>query len=276
MFASFSKPAVETPGGTFATASRWLLASAATLGLLAALLVYIYIARLEQRQVSEAFIRLKPEVALSRGEAVEFDMLTLAYLPEDFGELSEIAIRDSEIARGWIRGKIVNRDIPAGEFLLHSHFIDEPETRFAAGISVDMRAVSIPVSGPATVSYFVEPGSRVDIVGTFQETSQRRLAETAGSDSRLRLARQIERRVVTRTVLQNVKVLAVGAATTRDSYRKRRERGFDAVTVELSPDDAEKLVFALGQVAGGLTLLLRNPEDEEIIDIPDTSWESLR
>lgn len=234
--------------------TKWLLGIGTLLGVLATALMYIYVERLEDRQVSEVYLRLKPELSLSSGDTIEPEMLTVARLPQSFHSLAQVAIRDTAVNREWISGRPVNRDVAAGEFLLHAYFVDQPANRFAASIGKNKRAISIPVSDAATVAFFVEPGSRVDIVGTF----------TDGSPNQ---------GLTTKTVLQNVRVLAVGSATTRGAYLRQRERGFNTVTVELTPRDAETLILAMNQTTSGLTLLLRNADDDRVIDAPTVSWQ---
>ena len=64
---------------------------------------------------------------------------------------------------------------------------------------------------------------------------------------------------MTLTVLQNATVLATGAETSRSGSR-REGAGYGAVTLLVSPREAEVLVFAQ-QMKGRLFLTLRNPSD---------------
>lgn len=50
-------------------------------------------------------------------------------------------------------------------------------------------------------------------------------------------------RVVTRTFLQNVKVLAVGAATTAEGAVTKANSTYNNVTVEVTPSEAEMLIL---------------------------------
>lgn len=79
-------------------------------------------------------------------------------------------------------------------------------------------------------------------------------------------------RVVTRTFLQNVKVLAVGAATTAEGAITKANSTYNNVTVEVTPSEAEMLIFALGQSNGSLNLVLRNPADNSVEDLPSINW----
>jgi Flp pilus assembly protein CpaB len=79
-------------------------------------------------------------------------------------------------------------------------------------------------------------------------------------------------RVVTRTFLQNVKVLAVGAATTAEGAITKANSTYNNVTVEVTPSEAEMLIFALGQSNGSLNLVLRNPADNSVEELPSINW----
>ncbi|PDS98965.1 pilus assembly protein CpaB [Rhizobium sp. S9] len=79
-------------------------------------------------------------------------------------------------------------------------------------------------------------------------------------------------RVVTRTFLQNVKVLAVGAATTPEGAVTKANSSYNHVTVEVTPSEAEMLIFAMGQANGSLNLVLRNPTDNSVEDLPSINW----
>jgi len=124
-----------------------------------------------------------------------------------------------------------------------------PGTGLSPMINREMRAVSIAVGGPSAVSGLVQPNDRIDVLGTFSMPSK-----TPG-----------EMETVTMTILQNVTVLATGtqlAKAPRGADRTRRTdtTGYGMVTLEVSPAEAELLVFA-GYMKGKLTLTLRNPTD---------------
>lgn len=113
-----------------------------------------------------------------------------------------------------------------------------------------LRAISIAVGGEAAVSGLVQPNDRVDILGTFIFPSRNHPGEME---------------TVTLTLLQDVSILATGQQLGKEDYLGRsryagRSGGYSMVTLEVTPREAEVLVFAQ-QVKGRLTLSLRNPED---------------
>jgi pilus assembly protein CpaB len=101
-----------------------------------------------------------------------------------------------------------------------------------------MRAVSIRVNDVVGVAGFLLPGNRVDVVAAYKEH------QTTRSE----------------TVVQNVKVLAVDQTASTDKNEPVVVR---AVTLEVTPEDAEKLVLA--EQRGTIQLALRNPSDSELV-----------
>jgi len=100
-----------------------------------------------------------------------------------------------------------------------------------------MRAASLDVNQVSGVSGFVLPGDRVDVLVTVDGRSN--------SDE-----------AVTRTVLQNIEVLAAGQKT---EQQDNKPITVQSVTVLVDPSGAEALALSLQE--GKIHLVLRNPED---------------
>jgi pilus assembly protein CpaB len=112
------------------------------------------------------------------------------------------------------------------------------------------RAVSIAVDTTSSVTNLVKPGHYVDIVGTFRFPEMK-------ADKSLD--------TLTLTILQCVHVLATGTqmANSMGPDAKGATRSYSTVTLEVTPKEAEMLIFASQK--GRLTLTLRNYEDSTII-----------
>ena len=252
------------------------------LGVLAAGLMWWRINQIENKQKALSFFKLKPEISVAKGQTISPEMLHTFYLPEKFGSLNDIVIQNTQTNLEWIKTYPVTTDIAAGRFLLYEYFEDKPETRFAAKIEDGKRAITIGVSPTTAVGFFIEPGSRVDILGTIETQEIKNIeVEIPFKDKKTRKQKpvmipQISKKIVTKTILQNVRILAVGRITTRRGYTRSGGIGYSNVTVELSPFEAEKLVFAMGQIQGGFTLLLRNPKNNTQENIPSVSWKDIQ
>ncbi len=118
----------------------------------------------------------------------------------------------------------------------------------------NLRAVSIAVSGSAAVSGMIQPNDHIDVLGTFTFASKTIPGEMES---------------VTLTMLQDVTVLATGdrlakPSTFERSRRSKRSSGYSTVTVEVTPQEAELLIFAQN-AKGKLSLSLRHPDDVHYI-----------
>jgi Flp pilus assembly protein CpaB len=260
--------------------ATWAIVAGLILGIAAVFLINRHITAIEARQVSQPFLKLSPDKGLGRGEAITADALDIVRLPEEFVNLKQFAVpynRDTEalIASG---GAVVVKDVAPGSVLLFEHIIQTPDVNFASQIGEGMRALSIPVTAMSAVSYFVGPGSRVDILATMTERAGPPVPIEKPEDLTPELMLQNmaanQQRLVTKTLLQNVRVMAVGSSISSGSYLDTAA-SYDTVTFEVTPIQAELLTFALGQAEGGLSLVLRNPENTDIEPIPSVGWENL-
>lgn len=136
----------------------------------------------------------------------------------------------------------------------------------AGDIRRKMRALSINVSGAAAVSGMVKPNDHVDVIGTFS-------FPTNGPDGKT------VQQLVTCTMLQNVLVLATGKETAKSSVYRADSFGagsYTAVTLEVTPREAEMLVFA-EQMKGRLALALRNRNDTSYEqELPQVDFAKIR
>lgn len=96
------------------------------------------------------------------------------------------------------------------------------------------RAVTVQVDDVVSVSGFIMPGTFVDIVVTITQPGSSKQREN-----------------VSKIVAQNVKVLA------SNHHRPKNVKGVQAVTLQVTPDQAEKLALASGE--GKLQLVMRSP-----------------
>lgn len=130
------------------------------------------------------------------------------------------------------------------------------KTGLSRQISEGKRAIAIQISEDESVGRLVKPGDRIDILSLIDYGSGR-----------------VEMMKV-KTVLQDVYVLATGKRVTNeiplvglkvDDEIKRLNlntyTNFNTITLELSPSEAQKLLF-LKKVGGGIYISLRNNTDK--------------
>jgi len=166
------------------------------------------------------------------GEKIGTDDVKVIRLPE--GTLPPRAYQRASDVIG--RGVIL--PISRGDFILPNKLAG---TNAGSGleslIPPGMRAVSVRVNEVVSVAGFVTAGKRVDVLLTGNPTG--------GEEQQ------------TRTVLENVEVLAAGQRMERSSNGEPQTA--PVITLLVSPDDAQKLTLASTQ--GRIQLAMRNPLD---------------
>ena len=114
-----------------------------------------------------------------------------------------------------------------------------------ATIPEGMRAITVAVNDVVGVAGFVTPGTMVDVLVTGQMPGQ-------GNNK------------ITRTILENVRVLAAGQKIEQD--REGKPQTVPVITLLVTPDDATKLT--MGSTEGKIQLALRNTIDTKKNDPP--------
>ena len=109
-----------------------------------------------------------------------------------------------------------------------------------------MRAISVAVNEVVGVAGFVTPGTMVDVLVT---------GRLAGTE-------QNGNTNITKTILENVRVLAAGQKIEQD--REGKPQTVPVITLLVTPDDAAKL--AMGSTEGKIQLALRNTIDTKKTD----------
>jgi len=141
------------------------------------------------------------------------------------------------------KGAKAMRKIDAKQILLLSDVMpkESQEARETLGtlITEGYRAVTVRADIGSIHGGLLRTGDRVDVLCTVADP---KLGDT-----------------ITKTLLQNVTVLAVGGQIRAPAFGKSKRRSVPSVTVEVSPEDAEMLVFA--QQKGELSLIVRPQAD---------------
>ena len=201
------------------------------------------------------------------GVAITLDDLTHVSMPAAFITDDVIVSEKEGVAEAvaMLLGKKTLLEVPANKPILWSNI--EGGSQVGQGLSPTiihhMRAISLAIGGAAAVSGMVQPGDRIDVLGTFTLPSK-----TPG-----------EMETATLTMLQDVTVLATGQTLAKERIfgRKRASAaGYSTVTLQVTPREAELLVFAQ-QMRGNLTLALRNPSDSSFEnELPEINYEKLK
>ncbi len=143
-------------------------------------------------------------------------------------------------------GRATLTDLAGNEPVLESKLAPtEAGVGLPATIPAGMRAISVAVNEVIGVAGFVTPGTMVDVLVTGRISAQN------NSNSN-----------ITKTILQNVKVLAAGQKIEQD--REGKPQTVPVITLLVTPDDAGTL--AMGSAQGKIQLALRNTIDTKKMD----------
>ena len=139
------------------------------------------------------------------------------------------------------------------------------KTGLSRQVSPGKRAISIPADDNIAVGKLIKPGDRVDVI------------------AKLDYAGGKKDKVLIRTVLQDVLVLSTGKNMTNSipKYGVKTPReikvmnldtysNFNVVTLELSPDESQKLIYLMSESVR-IFLTLRNNDDRGRTTVGDTT-----
>ena len=201
------------------------------LGLGAAGLARSWVADQNAKEKADSATVIAAAIAIPFGTKVEDRHLKIIDMPKDSAPPGSFTSTEDVI------GKVTTQAIVSGEILMSVRFVAQGEgSTLAALVDKNMRAVTVRVDDVIGVAGFLLPGNRVDVVSSRKEN----------------------RRAIAETILRNIEVLAVDQTASADDSDPVIVR---AVTLMVSPDQAEQLVRAREE--GSIQLTLRNPLEEE-------------
>jgi len=143
--------------------------------------------------------------------------------------------------------RVARSSMQRGEPIMESK-LAPPGTKggLSAVVAEGKRAITVRVNDVVGVAGFALPGNYVDILVNTQEDG----AKTANRDS-----------TISKIVLERILVLAIAQESNRDDTKPKV---VNAVTLEVSPDQAERLDLA--RSVGSLSLVLRNQIDPDPVN----------
>jgi len=226
-----------------------------SLGLVAAVLTRAYVAS-KEAEVTDRIRRLNDRYGTMEALVYKCDVPAGTVLTEkEVGvtDVPKMGLRGQaptkEDWKEYVRGRRTQLSHAAEDIVFWSDLADGAgrSRGLSADIKRTMRAISINCSGAASVSGMVKPNDHVDVIGTFAFPS---------ADGKVK-----REDVETRTILQNVLVLATGQTTAKTRVEDMSYApGYTTVTLEVTPREAEILAFT-EQMKGRLVLTLRNRTD---------------
>jgi pilus assembly protein CpaB len=218
----------------------FVLGGATIFGLVAAVTVGRYLSNAQALTKNmQSVVVAKVEVPL--GSKLVAEQLTTVQMPSDATPDGTFETADKLV------GRVTTVNVAAREPV--TDFKLAPEGA-AAGLSAVIpegyRAMTVKVDDVVGISGFTRPGTLVDVVVVI---------EPAGNNS------MNSQGPISKIVLQNIKVLASGQNIDQPKSGDRDAQTVRAVTLQVTPEQAEKLALASSE--GKLQLVMRNSVDQD-------------
>lgn len=200
-----------------------------------------------QMEVKDELVQVVvPKRNLLKGEVVTSSVLSVRDFPKKYVDINAINNSNYKIALG----QRVSFDAEQGKPLLWAHLEGGLTPTFSGNIENGLRALTIPVDEVNSISGFLQPKDNVDLLLTFKDG----------------------RKQITLPFMQNLYVMATGVKTVPDKTGRSSGSRYSTITVQVTPDEAKKLILA--QDVGKVTATLRNPDDavngsDKIITVSD-------
>ena len=239
--------ALIAAGGTAMYARSWIQGQQANVTVVAA-----------PAPKEELYQVLVADIALPAGTFVKPQHLRWQAWPTD--DVPASYILKGERSDEEMVGAVVRRGLSVGEPITDGGVVKPGDRGFlAAVLNPGMRAVSVPINPTSGNSGLIFPGDRVDMI----------LTQSV-------IANEGTRRV-SETVLENLRIIAIGADMRDDPAQGKSHQGARTATLEVTPKQAEEvtLLTELGKLSLSLRSLAR-PETEivQAADAtPQVTWD---
>jgi len=221
-----------------------MLGIAVVIALIVSLMVYNFLQKTTQVKQTTYALETQPvavaQVDLQWGTVLTKEMVKyVPYLKDSLpaGYISDLSATV---------GRTLISPVKANEPILESRLAPTNVTTggVAAIITPKKRAMAVRVDKVVGVSGFVFPGNRVDVLVTMTPRGAGKEASTP----------------ITKIVLEDILVLAAGSEIEQGS-KQEKSKQVDVITLEVTPEDGEKLALAASE--GKIQLALRNFTDND-------------
>lgn len=204
---------------------------------------------IQQREVSEVRV-LTVTRDLGIGQQVQAEDLKWSVWPESGLAEGQLTEKGAPNAIEEVTGALVRMPIFANEPVQPKRLVKRGESGLLPALmDPGMRAVAIRISTETASGGFILPNDRVDLILTYELQNDQ--PDGRGGN-----------RMVSSTILQNVRVLAIDQTYTTNPEVEPATRIGNTATLEVTPSEAE--LVAMSQERGRLFLALR-PLDEVTI-----------
>jgi pilus assembly protein CpaB len=220
--------------------SKKIMITALIVAIVAVILVNLYVGSIRSSYTRDPVVVFQAVRDIPAGKPVNAQDYREITLPSKvFESVTAYAVTRQDMPV--LASTPLRRPLKTGDIISYTHLSRTVQEGLRDMIPPGKRAVSIRVTEETSVSNFVQSGDLVDIIATL-----------VGTD-----------KAVTKPLLTGIRVLAVGGEYGDTSNQAFVQRGqYGTVTLEVTTEEAERLIFARDQLRANMTLLLRNPKDQ--------------
>ncbi len=184
-----------------------------------------------QLEKTETMVSLVvPNRGLQRGALVTMRDFSIRQIPVKYAHKNAV----TEASFTTAVGQRLSFDLAKGRPLLWAHLEGGVYPTFSGKLKPGTRALAFTVDKINSISGFLQPNDNIDLLLDYKDEIM--------------------------PIIQNLKVLATGVQTQIDKTGRQTDDSFRTITVEVTPEVAEKITLA--KSIGKITALLRSPEDD--------------
>ncbi len=229
--------------------SRTPIIAALVAGLLAVVLLNLYIGSVQEKLQPNMTAVAVSARALSPGAVLDAKDITQAFRPTQ--ALPKLAVKWDE--RALYLGQRLDLPVVEGDYLLATYFGGAAIAAQRLSEKIDakttQRAITIPVTDETSLERSLRPGDRIDLLLTYTK-AEFGAAKTTTTGT-------VVSKIVTAPLLENVYIVSTG------EYGVVAQQ-YSTITILVSQDEAKLLVWAMK--LGDLAVILRNPKDLTMTD----------
>jgi pilus assembly protein CpaB len=242
---------IEAPGNRVVRKIRMravlFLGAAVIAGIAAVFLVKVYLDQARQRSSAAPIETVSVVVAatdIPSGQRLEGTQVEVVRWPAGHAPAGTFQRTDDVI------GQTLRQAMVRGEPVLRDRLANKDRGQgLAAILDAGARAMAVKVDQVIGIAGFVQPGDHVDVITTI------------ATDEETRAALANKPAKISKIILQDIRVLAVGEHLATDGHKPIKVQ---VVTLEVQPDQSESL--ALASQYGTIQLTMRSRLDREAVE----------
>lgn len=245
------------------------------LSLFSMYLVYQYVSN-EDRKLNENYGKFV-EIVVATRDILQFE----AIRPND---IEQIRVPNAMVPPGYTRqvreviDAVAAIPISKGEHVLDNKIISKNiYSGLDTLIAQNRRAISIPVNVRSALSYMLRPGSRVDLAAHFEYKEKKAaisevkvflqdlLVLAAGRTIQTNPPEAVDQNLVRQVMESKALQPSPTHKTVRDTLNYAKTEGtFQTITLEVTPQQAQIIIYVMTVFSDSIICLLRHPDDRNI------------